>query len=775
MLDVSDTIAGMSSVASFRADANTEINFQLVKPDSKKISLSTTTDNQGFGEIEIDAYHLKTAGNYLMQASDLNLAKQFRVYAGEASSSKSELNVDKKTVATSTEVVKVIVNLRDKYKNPVAGKKVKVISSRLKDVVKEDSITTNQKGQAVFNVVSTEEGLSYFSAIVLDTNMEISKRAQVVFYEADKLFGIGGDDLSASLSTNLEANQDFGVLDHFEIEFPNSVKINDDTNYLKISAKDSQNRTVKNYVGTIKIAVTGDDNAVIPNDGEYTFQDSDLGEKEFALAMVFTSTGEKTIDVYDFENNQVNFDLSGQKTVMVTPEKEGVESDWQQGAGDITIKAPSNGAELSSSQVQVSGLAAANSNLKIMLDDNKVTETATDLEGFFSVALGNLADGEHELYVIDAVNNSSVSNTVHFSIDSTSPVIENLEIYPASKLYPENSFTITLDSESNLDYANLVLKGVREPLVESTETPGRYESSLFAPKEAGKYGIDIILSDRMGNEETYLNRLEIEVIEKVVNKPGTPEKLIATPSADTIDLSWSAPLKEEEIKHYNVYFALKGEELRLIQQSKQKAILISNLETNKTYDLSVSAVNQEGEEGDLSNTISVSTSPVIETNTHASASDKYNISALASNSKITLNWTELSDASYYQIQFGINSGDYLDNIKTTQTNYILQDLINGLNYFIKVRAYNDAGIQVHEFDELIAQPNGSGYLVVPSEKKIPNYQRDFSKEQVIKGKTGPEHIIIFSLILAAAIYYIRKPQTATASGHKTVRVKKIQF
>ena len=881
-LKISDTIAGYSTmIQTVKTDANTNLTVRVEKPNGSVLNLPARTNNFGYAEVELDGYHTKKAGLYKTSTAkeygDFGGTTHFEVFAGTFSPVKSEIITDKATLAAKTDTLTVQVKVKDQYENPIKGHMVQLLSSRTEDIIStEGSNITNEQGIAVFNVESSSEGMSIFTAIDQNVNQDIRERKKIVFYAPNQSFSIGGSDFSASLleAQNSSYDEEYLILDHFEVEFPNTVQVNDDQNHLKVTAKDANGNTVRSYTGTIKIAVDGDDNAIIPSEGEYTFTEKDQGEKEFALAMIFTQVGNITVEVFDYEANQINTNLKGEKTITVVEKKQEVENTTTT-SSDIEIKSPSNGSEIASPNVTVSGLALPNTNLKLMLDDIKVAEVQADMEGFFATTLRDLDDGLKEIYVIESEGMRRASAPVKFTVDATPPRIDTLSVFPEEAIYPQTSYTVTVYSEPNLDYAKVRVAGIEEPLTESAISAGKYEGSFFAPADLGTYNIDVLLADRMGNIGDYRNQETLEVIEKIIVKPSTPQNLAAIPADGQLEVTWTGSSAQKVVDHYKVYVGEVESALEVKSQSRAEKALITSLENGQEYFIAVSSVDTEGIESEKSEIITATPQkaiPGIPQNIQARAGDsvinltwaaptsdievkEYNVylgqganslqkvksvetlstdlinlsndatyfvavsavstadiegelsasieaspeslhssmparqplRAIPGDSKVTLSWDAFDEAEKYKVSFGIQPGQYEARLTTADnaTSFVVDDLMNGLDYYFTVTALDATGFPLSEnYPEVQATPNGFGFKIIPSKKEIPRPTIEVEKVKEMT-QTGPETWIFLavSLIAALALYISnkQKPAMATTAANtpvipaRKVDNSKIQF
>ena len=790
-----DTIAGYSTVlSSNKIEPEVSVNFRVEKPDQGIIYLAARSNSEGYAETEIDGYHTKTSGEYFIslaqQGKPFGPKNNFTIFPADFSAQKSTIHTNHASISTE-EAFTVQVYVKDIYNNPISGHLIHLISSRSNDTLTAigDSIS-NKQGLVSFEVMSQQSGVAIFTAMDMNISQAIEEREKVVFYNKEESFMPPSNIFTASILAGESSDskqETFGIIDSFDIEFPNEVEINDDQNFLKIIAKDSQGKTVRSYTGTIKIAVSGDDNAILPNEGEYTFNERDQGEKEFALAMIFTNIGEKKIKIYDFENKEINLNIYGEKAVNVIQKKEENPSNKSM-SSQLVIKSPIHNSILTESTLSISGLAVPNTNLKLMLDEVKVSNISVDLEGFYSTTINDLEDGEHSIYILETEGERRASESISFHIDSSPPLIETINIFPEEEVYPENSYTITIYSEPKIETAKIRINGIEETLIESAISPGKYEGDFFAPKEAKKYNIDVMLTDEFGNEAHYKNQQELHVIKKIIIKPDPPHTLIATPGDMKIDLSWKEPQSEKKIDHYVIYMGQTKNDLQEFRQSKSLSILLPNLENNTEYFFAVTAIDTEGEESEKSLVIqSTPVKPIqkiepkpiepvqeIKETLHAVAAKKTPLRSIAGDKKITLSWDPFPTAQKYKIMFGIRSHQY-ENSQITQDNissYVIKDLLNNLPYYVSIIALDSNGFPISEnYPEIRAIPKGTGISIVPAKKSIPkNILYDFSETKQVRGNTGPETSILIFLILSVSLImysYKKKNMILNLLYHKT--------
>ena len=771
-----DTIAGYSSIIKSKdLPVSSNVSFKVEKPDGENIFIQGQTDVDGNAEAELYGYHTKKSGIYnvsISTAGEIYTAlTQFEVYPDEFSSTKSEIMSDTNTVSAVIDELIVEIHVKDKYENPLPGQLIKLISSRSEDFIESlNNGLSNKEGIVRFKISSNQEGNSVLTAINQVVGKEIQNRKDLIFYSQEESMAIGGDDFSAD---TFSTNDSFGVLDHFEIEYPNEVVINDEQNLLAITARDKDGNIVRSYTGTIAIVINGDDNAIIPNNGQYSFTEKDQGEKEFSLALIFKELGDKSIEVFDMEDGQINKNLRGEKNLNVV-KKAAIDGPDPSGNDKykVSIKFPVNNSVLGSSTLTVSGMGVPNSNLKLMLNESKNGTVSVDDEGFFSTTINDIDDGKYVIYVSEEESLRRSSQPVTFTIDASAPKVEKIELSPSDGVLPDTDYTITVYSEPKLDIVKVFVAGMEDKLTESSVTPGKYEVSLVSSKNSGPYNVDVTLADELGNSETYPKQVVLEVLTLV--KPDPPIDVLATPGDSLVDITWKAGESERLIDHYNIYLGETKDDLILHSQSKEIHKTLDGLENNKEYYLQISTVDKEKEESERSEitTFKPHAEPIIEPiDTHPVAS-KMALRAIPGDKKVTLSWDSYMRADFYKISFGIRSKQYESEILTedSNTSFVLKDLINNLPYYFTVSALDEEGNQISEnYKEVRVTPEGFGFQVVQAVKDIsadiisqatPTYRNNtiYSKRL---NNTGPETWIFLAipLILTSLFLFLKGRNT----------------
>lgn len=267
---------------------------------------------------------------------------------------------------------------------------------------------------------------------------------------------------------------------------------------LTVTAIDDSLNTVPDYAGTVTFT-SSDSGATLPED--YTFTSTDLGEKTFDLGFSLLSSGDQTVTVTDSADELV----FGEITLTVT----GTTS-TNASTDQPMILTPSSGEVLNTAIVDIVGTAPASSTVTIY-DGTIVKGTATaDAQGAFSYTTDALFDGTHTFVAEVDVNGQKVrSSEVQVTVDTTAPVIQHLTLTPPNPA-PGAKVDVTVETEGELSALKLVVDQRNVTLSEGG-VAGTYTGSFIAPSAAGEYTVDVEVTDKAGNTDTYQDQATLTV------------------------------------------------------------------------------------------------------------------------------------------------------------------------------------------------------------------------------------------------------------------------
>ncbi len=796
-----DTVAGYASMlkSSLLSPAK-DIVFVVEKPDYSVVRVPAQADLEGIAVADLYGHQTKLAGVYKVAlyysgTSDASPQNTFVVYTDQVSKTQSGVSSTTQMVEADGESRSfVTVTLYDAYRNPIKDHQVKLISSR-----PEDNITaintgiTDASGRASFKVTSKYSGISIFTAMDASANTILQDREEVVFY-APTPKAVGGNFFSTSaLSADIigAANAQEvlpGPVNHFDIEdIPSTIKVNTDQT-LTIVARDKDGNIAKNYSGTVLISTPDDENAVLPNNGEYTFKEADQGRFTFNLAIRFSQVGNQFIQILDKDD----WKKSGEKEFEVVPQQAITVPD---ASSSFRIKSPTDGGQFGSNLVVITGQGDPNINIKIFDDDVKIGDSETDSDGFFTFQAKNLSAGSHTFYVMS--DGGLVSRSVTINVDTLPPILNSISITPDGVVKPGQILKVVVSSEPNLDEIKVRIQGFERDLLPEAGQSGTYAASITAPASTGSYPLDVILADELANrselraQKTILVEAEAAVMPPAVVNPegiaGDSEVL----------LTWDAVAGHSTgIASYKVSYGTSHESLNQMAQTDGSAtsFKITGLINGTQYFFAVKAVDAKNLESSEASVV-IAVTPVsseageglidleglqpsaTETGTTVSGitmppASLYNnpVMGTASSNTVTLTWQAFPGiaAARYKVYFGLSSGQYDDYVVTNddRTSFAVNDLINNVTYYFAVVAVNFAGNEVSPLSaESQMTPTGSGFQSLPVDQIVagrPTYVSPLSNIQFAKVPsqegTGPEAtwMVIIATTLASGFFYFNK-------------------
>lgn len=784
-----DTIAGYSAALKATTDhPGEQITFQIIKPDGGVIKITEKSDEFGVVKTDFLGFHTKSIGEYIVKAfpyrknpKDFPEAS-FEVFPDTVSAVHSKVIATEDSVAADgDEYAKIKVQLQDRHGNPIENHFVELISSRSKDRIESASEgMSNEFGEVYFRVTSTEDGISYFSALDKNAGITLEKRAKVVFYQVDKsssqentlqtdyfkagIFGTGNDE------ENPEEDDEFGPIDHFKIEFPDTVRVDSDSNFLKIIAVDKNGKIAKNYMGKVIISIPDDNGAVLPGNGEYQFTDRDQGTRQFDLALIFSQTGQQRIIVQDFDDGRISQTIKGEKTVDVTDRCSSGDCGTNGPGGNIDysdiveLNTPTDNYQTANSTIPITGKARPNTNLLIFLDEEENGTVEVGPDGLFLGEINDVSDGEHVLYLQEETGFEEQSKSVQFIIDSTPPRFDEFGIYPNGKIESEDSFTVTVLSEPELN-ATVRFMGKQETLTEADDQAGKYTITLRAPEQGGKFDLSVTLADILQNSET-----EVKKIEVVASESALPSPVSVNVKEENGDakISWE-PLKiaDDRLTKYRIRAGTNDlflETTTEVGANKYEAT-VEGLSAGKKYFFTVSGVDANGNEGERSKVVFLTLSGEDEVtppqgntndpggeNTHpAPIEGNSTVRAFPGSGEVTLEWSEPKKlTAFYDIRFGISSGEYMERfiVSGLDRKVTVPDLVNDIPYYFTVVPLDENAIPNGEvYNEVQVTPSFSGAHKNPVFTPIP--QLGSVKKTV---ENGPE--VFFLLIMATSFAFM---------------------
>ncbi len=752
-----DSIAGYSALCQAGTTAaNTEIIFKVTKPDGTIVRFPAVTNLEGKAKEDLNYYHSKQSGSYKVGAyiggygepNDLP-ESVFRIFPDSVSSLKSTVIVTKVSVeANGTDAAFLQVVLKDDYLNPIANHVVEVVSSRSEDRVEKVNTTniTDPEGKVAFRVSSPSSGISTFIIQDKFTGTTLYERPQIVFYKSDNQGATSytGNAFKADLLGQQKPMG--GPAASILLTAPEKVQVNTPFD-VSVQALDSNGEPALSYRGTVFFSSPTDSNASLPQADEgYTFKGTDDQAKHtFAKATIFSTTGPHKLVVTDVDNP----DLEQEVTVVV-------ESRLDQNnnnapiSNNVTVTSPSTGSTYGESGLDIVGRMAPSTKFKVVDGGIDIGNDISDAEGNFIFKAQSLADGKHT-FVITALDAADTplgqSTEVIVFIDTKAPVLNDIIFLPPANITPEKSIEVQLVSEPKLTKARVIIDGVAHDCTEDKSNPGTYSATFNAPAKEGEYEVKVSLVNTLGKESTppVTKKLSVTksfsyIITSLKAGPGTePGSLV---------LTWDKFAETSRFKEYQIQYDTSPLSLskQVISTDPAPTYTLTGLEPGGTYYVAITVKGKMNEVGPQSDIVSGVTKKV-------GSSKIENLKAVSEDSKISFTWDDPvhPEITRYKIEYGIRSGEYLENAYTldNKQSWYIPDLINGIAYYFKISALDANNAVVITADEISATPGGPGYNRPPPSACTPT---DVSNIRI--QMRGNERILVWDALPSVTSYRI---------------------
>lgn len=631
------SIAGLSTQIDLEGNPLSQLEILVETPGEKELILEATTDDEGRASILIDSAHVDTAGDYHVsvrqagKGESFSTPEPFEIYPGTVSDTKSTITISKNS-AMGGETVEVTVALKDELKNPLKGHVVKLIASDSATEVYSPEFATNAKGEIKFYALTKPQKkdlLVEFAAMDTSSNTTLRARPKLaVIGQAQSLDQGGYSTEFSSVILSAEA----GPLDHFSIELVDESDAEveaGDTLDVVVSAMDADNNIVTDYTGTVRFSST-DGSASLPDD--YTFLAEDAGSHEFSLALKFVTPGEQTLSVNDTDKFTIDgdFDLEvvTDSSSSVDYDEDFVDEDFERD-GDFTLVSPASGS-YSEDSIQVQGDGQYGYSAIIYVDEEEAGRTEVDFDNSFAYNIENLEDGTYEIYVdiaelgdgeegeeeiLEVLETSDIESV---TIDTEAPELVSISASPSGEVEVEEEVSFTILSEGGLENVSLLFEEELYELSETT-TSGKYTGSLPMPSEEGEYGVDVVLTDSLGNDVQFRDQLMLKVVasgtasdEEVVEEEETDDVtldmvtgLSTVGDEESVLLSWESPDSSNDIDYYNIYYGPSSSALFATASTKDSSTSweVRNLPGEEVYYFAVTAIDSEGNESEMSEAV----------------------------------------------------------------------------------------------------------------------------------------------------------------------------
>lgn len=418
-------------------------------------------------------------------------------------------------------------------------------------------------------------------------------------------------------------------LDHFEIVLgKDEAKVGEALD-ITISAVDANDEILTDYTGDILVFSESDSEAEFPNDlaeNSYSFITANEGSVKFENAVKFQNPGVQDVYVYDLNDE----DILGVAEVTISEDERITNA-------DIAIVSPENGVTIGKDTFLLSGTTQKNYQVRISVNGSQNLFTTSNSDWIFEKEIENLEEGTNTLqaFILDA--DSEVigqSQTIEIKINSNAPVFKSITLDPSGEIKSESSLDIRVVATIWLRQAQVIINDVISELTEWAD--GIYSVTTIAPKDAGEYGVDVILKDDFAHETREREVAILSVVPWVPLESGEVKPVVVVePKPEPVEeVQWEeldltiTGIKVVELKtrsvitwtaladarSYNVYKKGADEKIELLENVKDPRFEIAiTWDVVRYEDFAIKAVGQTSSgqviQGDLSEMTQVKTGP----------------------------------------------------------------------------------------------------------------------------------------------------------------------
>ena len=189
--------------------------------------------------------------------------------------------------------------------------------------------------------------------------------------------------------------------------------------------------------------------------------------------------------------------------------------------------------------------------------------------------------------------------------------------------------------------------------------------------------------------------------------PGIPTGLtLGSLTQSSIRASWTAPTftGNSDIESYTVRYREDGtSDIWQTLSTTDTEVTISSLDHSTSYEVQVRAHNavdhSDYTASQTASTTAASTSPP-SVPTNVTDSD-------VSESEITISWDAATGADFYRIRWKREDSEYWTVVDTTNSEYILSNLVGGTTYEFQVRAGSSVGLSAYSMSQTQKTDTGS--------------------------------------------------------------------
>ncbi|TSC58848.1 MAG: Ig-like domain-containing protein [Candidatus Peregrinibacteria bacterium Greene0416_62] len=727
-LEIADTIAGLGTTVIVRGgEANASVQLTVEPPYGPQIALSAKTDATGNASVRIDGADTEIAGTYSVTAALENdatdIQNTFDVHPDSIDGMASTLETSGVALtANGSDEITVRAVIRDRYGNPVASRRIELISNRPGDTVGTLTGETDTQGEQLFSVRTTEPGVIDLRAMDLLSGKLLGSSVQL---SADSSYAVGGNTVTTGgrafmasvyaptrstgyntyAPSTLSGRRFFGqigstfdVVHHFEIILDRGVKevaVYDPLS-LEIHAVDRSGNVVEDYTGTVQIYTT-DPEALLPS--EVRFTPGDFGIKRLSLSLRFQTAGEPNAigePTHVVRVEEVGSCASPSAAGCVFGELEVIV-----GSGDtsgdpgrqITVTTPSQDSMVGSENISVEGKGPPFVNLEITGGAQDVFGE-TDSGGKFVLAVTlDKRQTDHTLRIRDASGRFDSGN-IRVRLDATDPEIGEVTFDPPS---PEEGtpVTVIIQSEPGLASMSIILEELETELEATKTASGTYVGIITAPVVGTTMAI-VRATDKAGNAGEA--RVQLTVEPKAL---PTVTGVRATAKIEQVDLTWTPA--EIPVDAYRIYVGMEPSNYSsyLDSPDPRGGATIGGLKPGSTYYFAVTALQEDRESEEKSLEISATVLGLT-------------LDVTPQDGGLLLEWSSLDTdipLSSFILEYGVEAGNLTEKrtLNGDLRAYALRDLLNDVTYLLKLTPVTTTGDLLEDLAaEGSGAPSGTG-------------------------------------------------------------------
>lgn len=719
LLTVPDSIAGLGTTVTLRAmPVESSVTLRITPPLGPEVVREIVADPSGTAATRIEGSALQVAGTYTVTAQageGQPIRGSFTVAPDTVDPMGSTIDAGAGTLtADGADATTVRIVVRDRYGNPVHGRRMQLISNRSSDTIAALTGETDASGEQLFSVQSSLPGVIDLRAMDLLSGKLITDEAEL---SAKLPLGMGGYGLTSdgrsfvapmhsgyatqSAGTYTTGRRFFGqvgttfdVIHHFEVRLEGDSKevaVYDPLS-LEIHAMDRNGNIVEDYTGTAQLFTT-DPEALVPN--EVRFTPSDFGVKKLSLSLRFQSAGQPNAigePTHVIRVEEPGTCSTAGSTTCVFGELEVIVSNGNHGAATeklITLVNPLPNATVSGEAITVTGKGPPFINLNVTGGIQTVSG-GTDENGAFAIAIqldSRLAD--HKIRVKDPSGKYDTGDII-VHLDNVAPTIGAAVFDPST---PEQGTPVSIraQAEEKLSSLKLIIGSLETPLTESAAEAGIY-AGVFSVANAGPIIATLKAVDAAGNTAE-------SQVQFTVSPPALPTVtgLRATPKIEQVDLAWDA-ITDQPVDGYRIYIGTdtKNYSSYLDSPDKRGGATVGGLKPGTMYYFAVTAL--QGERESKTKSIEISGTP-----------KGLTLDITPQDGSLVIEWSSLDTdlpLSSFTLEYGVDGNDYSEKriLNGELRAFALRDLLNDVTYHLRLTPITTTG---QALEDLAAEGQGT--------------------------------------------------------------------